>query len=197
MLYSLNGAYPAPLPKSHREPDGTNYTSLNNLSDAKLSALGYVAAPDAPSFNPNTHKRSWDGSAWGTATLTADEAAARLAGVRAAKINSLRAEYRNRSQAGMTFNGIPIATTPDAFAEIKELNDAYVDGSLTGTNKVTTRSGVVVDMTSTLAAALYQQTVNHKKSYQASESAHADYINDLARTAQEVADRDITTGWPS
>ena len=196
-LYSFNGAVPAPLPKSHLAADGTNYTALNELSDAKLATLGYVAATGAPIFNPNTHKQSWDGAAWVTAALTAEETTARVASVRKAKLDALSAEYRRRSQDGMTFNGIFIATTPDAIAEIKEARDAYVDGSLTGTNKVTTRSGVVVPMTSTLATALYQQAVAHKAADQAAESAHAEYINDPARTAQEIADRDITAGWPS
>jgi hypothetical protein len=196
-FYSLNGADPAPLPKSHLAADGTNYTALAALPDAVLSGLGYVAATDAPAFNPNTHKQSWDGAAWATAALTAEETVARLTSVRAAKLGALQREYRRRSQAGMAFNGIPIATTPDAVAEIKEARDAYADGSLTGTNKVTTRSGKVIPMTSTLATALYQQVVDHKKDYQAAESAHAEYINDPARTAQEIADRDITTGWPS
>jgi len=196
-LYSLNGADPAPLPKSHLAADGTNYTALAALPDAVLSGLGYVAATGAPAFNPNTHKQSWDGAAWATATLTTEETAARVASVRVKKLDALRAEYRRRSQAGITFNSIPIATTPDAVAEIKELKDAYADGSLTGTNKVTTRSGKVISMTSALATALYQQAVAHKAAHQAAESAHAEYINDPARTAQEIADRDITTGWPS
>jgi len=196
-LYSFNGAAPAPLPKSHLAADGTNYTALNQLPDAKLATLGYVAATGAPAFNPNTHKQSYDGSEWETVALTEDETAARVASVRVKKLDALRAEYRRLSQAGMTFNGIPIATTPDAVAEIKELKDAYADGSLTGTNKVTTRSGKVIPMTSTLATALYQQVVDHKKDYQAAESAHAEYINDPTRTAQEIADRDITAGWPS
>lgn len=195
-MYSFNNAYPAPLPRSHLASDGTNYTALDELSEGELAALGYVAAPPMPAFNQNTHKLTWDGSAWATPALDASEQAARLSTVRAEKLAALRAEYRSRSHAGMIFTGIPISTTPDAIAEIKELHDAFADGTLTGANKVTTRSGVVVDMTAALALALYQQAVNHKKTHQAAESAHAEYINDPARTAQEIDDRDITTGWP-
>ena len=41
-LYSHNGGYPNPLPKSYLASDGTNYTALDEMSAAKLGALGWA-----------------------------------------------------------------------------------------------------------------------------------------------------------
>lgn len=102
-LYSHNGGYPNPLPKSYLASDGTNYTALDEMSAAKLGALGFVAAGDLPAFDPDTHKVSWDGAGWVTSALDAGELASVLAKKKIVKQTDLAALLKAKFATGFSY----------------------------------------------------------------------------------------------
>lgn len=63
-LYSLNGAYPTPLPNKILLSDGTTKTDSTTFTEADLADAGYVEVSDPPAVTyPNI--LTWDGSNWG------------------------------------------------------------------------------------------------------------------------------------
>ena len=53
MKYSYNGQAPEHLPVAYLEADGTNHTSLQNLNEGELAALGFVQADETPNYDPS------------------------------------------------------------------------------------------------------------------------------------------------
>lgn len=65
-LYSLNGAYPAPLPFRVKLSDGNTRTDPAQYSQdpAVMADIGAVLAPAKPAYDPATQQLGWDGSNW-------------------------------------------------------------------------------------------------------------------------------------
>lgn len=63
MLYSLNGAYPTPLPNRIRLSNGNTRTKANTFTAEEIADAGYVEAPDPPSIS-YPEVLDWTGTAW-------------------------------------------------------------------------------------------------------------------------------------
>lgn len=64
MLYTKNGSYPAPLPSAITLSSGFIRTDPESFTADEIAEAGYVAAADAPAFDPETGTLGWDGEAW-------------------------------------------------------------------------------------------------------------------------------------
>jgi hypothetical protein len=75
-LYSHEGAEPAPLPFRITMPDGFTRTDPETFTPEEIAAAGYVEAPAAPSYDPDTHLAPvWRGGEWFAQALSAAELA--------------------------------------------------------------------------------------------------------------------------
>jgi Phage tail assembly chaperone protein len=63
MLYSLNGAYPAPLPNRIRLSNGNTRTKPSTFTAEEIADAGYVEVPEPPSIN-YPEVLDWTGTAW-------------------------------------------------------------------------------------------------------------------------------------
>lgn len=65
-LYSLNGAYPAPLPFRVKLSDGNTRTDPEQYSQdpAVMADIGAALAPAKPAYDPATQQLGWDGTNW-------------------------------------------------------------------------------------------------------------------------------------
>ena len=79
MLYSYKGQYPTSLPERIRLSDGSTRTDSSTFTEEELTDAGYVAAGVPPSFDPDTEKVIWNGSAWEVVNLTSEEISSRTA----------------------------------------------------------------------------------------------------------------------
>ena len=79
MLYSHNNEYPAPLPERIRLSSGLTRTDSSTFTEEELTDAGYVAAGTPPTFDDNTQKVIWNGTAWEVVSLTTEELNAREA----------------------------------------------------------------------------------------------------------------------
>ena len=73
MLYSYKGEYPTSLPERIRLSDGSTRTDSSTFTTEELTDAGYVAAGDSPSFDGDTQKVIWNGTAWEVVELTTEE----------------------------------------------------------------------------------------------------------------------------
>lgn len=79
MFYSYKGEYPTLLPERIRLSDGSTRTDSSTFTTEELTDAGYVAAGDSPSFDADTQKIIWNGTAWEVVSLTTEEINARIA----------------------------------------------------------------------------------------------------------------------
>lgn len=68
MLYTRNGSWPAPVPYAITLASGFIRTDPESFTVDEIADAGFVAAPDAPAYDPATEHLGWDGAAW---TVTA------------------------------------------------------------------------------------------------------------------------------
>lgn len=62
-FWSKDGADPEPLPFQDTLPDGTMLTDLSGHPES-CEALGWVAVPDPPAYDPIRQRPAWAGGAW-------------------------------------------------------------------------------------------------------------------------------------
>lgn len=75
MLYSHNNQFPQPLPERIRLSSGLTRTDSSTFTEEEIADAGYVPAGENPSFNDDTEKVIWNGSAWEVVALTDAEIA--------------------------------------------------------------------------------------------------------------------------
>lgn len=73
MLYSLNSAYPRPLPRMITLSDGRTRTDPSSFTPEEIADAGYVAAPDAPTYDADTERLTWTGSDWSVSAIPQEE----------------------------------------------------------------------------------------------------------------------------
>ncbi|WP_207900511.1 hypothetical protein [Shinella sp. JR1-6] len=91
MLYTRNGSWPAPVPYAITLASGFIRTDPESFTAGEIADAGFVAAPDAPAYEPATEHLGWDGAAWTVTALpppTGDD---------------VNAERDRRIEAGATF----------------------------------------------------------------------------------------------
>ena len=77
MLYSHNNQFPQPLPERIRLSSGLTRTDSSTFTEEEIADAGYVPAGENPSFNDDTEKVIWNGSAWEVVALTDAEIASK------------------------------------------------------------------------------------------------------------------------
>jgi hypothetical protein len=78
VLYSYEGAAPAPLPFAITLPNSFTRTDPESFTPEEIAAAGYTEASAAPEYDPETHHApTWVGAAWVIEPLTAEELADR------------------------------------------------------------------------------------------------------------------------
>jgi hypothetical protein len=100
MLYSLNGAYPKPLPKRIVLSNGTTRTDPTTFTPEEIADAGYIQAPDPPPI-PAYHKLTWGNQEWVLTEIRTLESAKEL------KLNSL-SNIRRYYETQFEFNGVSI-----------------------------------------------------------------------------------------
>ena len=75
MLYSHNNQFPNPLPERIRLSSGLTRTDSSTFTEEEIADAGYVPAGETQSFNGDTEKVIWNGSAWEVIALTEAEIA--------------------------------------------------------------------------------------------------------------------------
>lgn len=99
-LYTKAGCLPQSLPDSDiRLADGFLLMPLDGHPDA-VSACGWNQAPAEPAYDTATERLGWDGAAWKTVPLTADELATRRAETVATAIAAVEARATDAFMAG-------------------------------------------------------------------------------------------------
>lgn len=61
-LYSLDGAWPAPLPFRIRLDDGTTRTDPRTFTPEEIAAWGYVGPYTVPAYKPRKEHLEWTGT---------------------------------------------------------------------------------------------------------------------------------------
>lgn len=61
-LYSLNGAWPAPLPFRVRLDDGTTRTDSATFTEAEITSWGYTGPYEIPRYKPRKEHLEWTGT---------------------------------------------------------------------------------------------------------------------------------------
>jgi hypothetical protein len=64
MLYSFNGAYPAPLPFRITLPNGFTRTEPVTFTEAEIASAGFTGPYTEPAYNPNTEQLEWTDGAF-------------------------------------------------------------------------------------------------------------------------------------
>lgn len=78
MPYSYKNQYPisdSELPERIRLSDGNTRTDSSTFTTDELADAGYVYVDNAPSYDSETQKITWDGSSWQVVSLTESELA--------------------------------------------------------------------------------------------------------------------------
>jgi hypothetical protein len=190
MLYSQNGAYPAPLPFRVRLSNGQTRTNPESFTPSEIAAWGFVAVSAPPSFDPNTEALSWTGSAW---SVTARSVADRKTEMKSA----LRSEFAARKAAGKTITidstDIAFATDDSAHQQLKALSDRLASEG--GTQKAVTRSGARINVTAAQAAAVFSAIDDYQAACWTREY-DLDAAIDAAADHAALDAIDVTAGWP-
>jgi|TARA_E500000178_G_scaffold353087_1_gene418079 hypothetical protein len=137
MLYSYKGQYPKPLPERIRLSDGSTRTDSSTFTEEELTDAGYVAAGDSPSFDGDTQKVIWNGTAWEVVSLTTEEINSRTAKLwvevretRDLKIN----EVEWRVMRNLSETRLGITTTTDSISDLDTYIQALRDITTSTTN---------------------------------------------------------------
>lgn len=72
-LYSYKGQEPDFLPKRVRLDNGYTRTSLEELSQSALEAIGFVGPIEKPSYNIQCEKLSWNGTEYQVVSTAGDK----------------------------------------------------------------------------------------------------------------------------
>jgi hypothetical protein len=64
MLYSFNGAYPAPIPFRITLPNGFTRTEPVTFTEAEIASAGFTGPYTEPAYNPNTEQLEWTDGAF-------------------------------------------------------------------------------------------------------------------------------------
>ena len=64
MLYSFNGAYPAPLPFRITLPNGFTRTEPVTFTEVEIASAGFTGPYTEPAYNPNTEQLEWTDGAF-------------------------------------------------------------------------------------------------------------------------------------
>lgn len=122
MLYSLNRAYPSPLPNRIRMPDGSTRTDSSTFTEAEILSAGYVAV-DEPPLVPTSQFLGWSGTEWTVRGPNEVETAQRWEDVRAECVRLLAAtDYKVIKAVEL---GLPLDQNVVAYRQA--LRDIYND----------------------------------------------------------------------
>ena len=135
MLYSYNNNYPEPLPERIRLSDGSTRTDSSTFTTEELTDAGYVAAGDSPSFDGDTQKVIWNGTAWEVVELTTEEINARVAKLweevresRDTKIEEIEwrvFRHQSEERAGITTHIDNISDLDTYIQELRDIPETY------------------------------------------------------------------------
>lgn len=75
-LYTLHGAYPAPLPDRLRMPDGSTRTDPASFTEEEIALAGYSPVTDKPSSS-DFEVVEWVNGQWAVRSMTPEEATQR------------------------------------------------------------------------------------------------------------------------
>lgn len=75
-LYTLHGAYPAPLPDRLRMPDGSTRTDPASFTEKEIALAGYSPVADKPSSS-DFEVVEWVNGQWAVRSMTPEEATQR------------------------------------------------------------------------------------------------------------------------
>ena len=135
MLYSYNNNYPEPLPERIRLSDGSTRTDSSTFTTEELTDAGYVAAGDSPSFDGDTQKVIWNGTAWEVVELTTEEINARVAKLweevresRDTKIEEIEwrvFRHQSEERAGITTHVDNISDLDTYIQELRDIPETY------------------------------------------------------------------------
>ena len=186
----------APRRMKFRERVGAeNVTDCLMYSDAEWAAQG-VTRHDRPSFNPDTHRVSWDtgSTSWSTIALSASEVAVLL------DVEKTRAKARATTEMqaelaiGITIagaGGMLVRTDDIGQSQLRRLKDRLATG---GSQRLVTRAGSKVTADQATANLLHDTVETYVSEMVDAEFAAHDAIDALTALA---AVRSYRHSWPS
>jgi len=174
---------------------GQNVTDCLSISDADWAAAG-VTRCDPPSFDPDTHKQSWNAgtTSWDTTALSADEKAALLAGEKTSAKARATASMQSEMGQGITVaaaGGILLRADDVGQGQVTRLKDKLASG---GTQRLVTRAGAKVTATQAVSSLLFTTLETYVGEMVDAEFAAHDAIDALTTPA---AARSYTHTWPT
>ena len=135
MLYSHNGEYPKSLPERIRLSSGLTRTDSSTFTEEEIADAGYVSVGDPPSFDGDTQKVIWNGTAWEVVELTTEEINAIAAKLweevresRDTKIEEVEwrvFRYQSEERAGITTHVDNISDLDTYMQELRDIPETY------------------------------------------------------------------------
>ena len=135
MLYSYEGQYPTSLPERIRLSDRSTRTDSSTFTEEELTDAGYIGAGDPPSFDGDTQKVIWNGTAWEVVSLTTKEINDRLAElwaeVRTNRDNKIKEvewkvfRYQSEERLGITTHSDNISDLDDYLKKLRDIPQTY------------------------------------------------------------------------
>ena len=137
MLYSYKGEYPTLLPERIRLSSGLTRTDSSTFTTEELTDAGYVAAGDPPSFDGDTQKVIWNGTAWEVVELTTEEINAMVAKLweevresRDTKIEEVEwrvFRHQSEERAGITTHTDSISDLDTYIKQLRDIPQTYTN----------------------------------------------------------------------
>ena len=135
MLYSYKGEYPELLPERIRLSSGLTRTDSSTFTAEEITDAGYVSVEDPPSFDGDTQKVIWNGTAWEVVELTTEEINAIAAKLweevresRDTKIEEIEwrvFRHQSEERAGITTHVDNISDLDTYIQELRDIPDTY------------------------------------------------------------------------
>lgn len=129
MLYSCNGATPAPLPFRIMLPDGRSRTDPETFTAAEIAEAGYVPAPAMPEVHDTQHAPEWNGEEWIVRDKTEEEIEAELDAATPMSVTMRQARLALHSAGLLPHVDAFIASMPEQQRIVAEIEWEYGDVS--------------------------------------------------------------------
>lgn len=185
MLYSLNRAYPKPLPKRIILSDGTTRTDPTSFTSEEIADAGYTPVSDPPP-TPAYHRLTWSGTEWGLEEVRTLEDAKRL------KLESL-SNIRRYWETQFVFNNISIYLDQQTQARINAALAGFTYQPTSIISWEVTR-GTFVEFDKTTMEAIAVAAWNHVRNcYEIVKTITA--VIQACTTIAEVDAVDIESSW--
>jgi len=185
---------PQPRRMRFREKvNGESATDCLATSDEDWASIG-VTRHDRPDFDPDTHKVTWDGSAWKKTALTAAQKAAVLDAAKAEAKARVTGGFHMEIQQGITVaaaGGAQIRADDVGQGQITRLKEKTAGG---GSQKIVTRAGAAVEASEALATAIHSALSGYISEMEAAEYDAYVAIDALTTPADCRA---YTPSWPT